>query len=149
MTFHNTTWALARAAHECWRETMSRSGWKWAPLFDEDARRHDALTDFESIPAIDQRLTVRAIEASGLSQRAADLVDYPRGPDRELAVEEICVGLRVALATELGNPDAEFGHVVSWVASGSGDLELVTVRWPDQTITEHVPAERELARLND
>ena len=134
---------LAALAHRAWCEQMFAASWRYGPVFDKAAMTHDALVPFEQLPRLDRRRSLRVIEGSGLAKQMVKLIDYPRGPDQEFAIEEMRVGLPVAL------PDtpSERGAVESWETDAEGELRLIRVRWPDGDLSEHAPVAGELRRV--
>ncbi len=140
---------VAAAAHRCWCDHMAAHGWRYGPRYDEAARTHDALRPFEALDRHDRRLTLAAVRATELVRLLAAAVDYPRGPDREFTVEEMRVGLPVAMVPAPGEEAAEGerGVVESWETDKEGELRLIRVRWPEGELSEHYPGARELRRV--
>ncbi len=140
---------LAAIAHRLWCEEMTAASWRRGPAYDEAERTHDAMVPFEELSRHDRRLAIRAVEYSEIADELVRLISYPRGPDREFAVEEMRPGLQVAMVP---GPDevaseADRGLVESWELDGEGELSLIRVRWPDGELSEHHPIARELRRV--
>lgn len=139
---------VAAAAHRCWCDHMAAHGWRYGPRYDEAARTHDALRPFEALDRHDRRLTLGAVRATELARLLAAAIDYPRGPDREFTVEEMRVGLPVAMVSAPGDDEgvADRGVVESWETDQEGELRVIRVRWADGERSEHHPGARELRR---
>lgn len=145
---------LARIAHELWRTRMVSRGWSHGPRYDEAQRTHDALVPYAGLCPRDREEARLSIGALGLEKVLADEIDYPRGPERPLTLEEMRAGLPVTYAKDLeveegGRPGPmERGVVESWETDPtSGDLKCVRVRWADGLLSAHMPAERDLRRI--
>ncbi|CAG0985581.1 hypothetical protein PHYC_02004 [Phycisphaerales bacterium] len=139
-----TTEGFAALAHQVWCERMQRAGWRYGPAYNETERTHDALVPFEKLPASDRRSTRAAILALEVEDLVFESIEYPRGPDREFTLSEMRVGLPVQC-----EPGPEIGKIVSWETDpGDEALRLIRVRWPDGSLSEHFPPERELRRLS-
>lgn len=148
MALASTVIELAAVAHRLWCEDMVTDGWRHGPRFDEAERTHDALVPFDQLGRHDRRHAVLAVECSGIAERLADLIDHPRGPDREFTTEEMRTELPVTLSPRQGEAaPAERGAIVSWETDEGGDLRLIRVRWSDGDLSEHHPAARELRRV--
>lgn len=135
---------IARLAHRCWCRRLEQEGWRPGE-FDETCRTHDALVPFESLAARDVRSAIIGVVANEIEDRLADTIDYERGPDREMLLEEMREGLRVRSAAP---PDqAALGTIVSW-ETDHGELGPISVRWDNGELTHHHPVDRELARVD-
>lgn len=132
---------LATLAHRLWCESMRRSGWRYGPAFDEDARTHDAMVPFDQLAPHEARSTRMAIVSETIEEHLLALMEYPRGPDREFAADEMRVGL-VVEDSDTGEP----GIVQSWTFAVDGALDLIVVRWADGEETEIFPPERSIRR---
>jgi hypothetical protein len=87
---------------------------------------------------------VLGVRCEELVDRIRDVAEYPRGPDREFSVAELCVGMRVTSNLQPG----PCGTVETWEADPEWPamLRTITVRWDSGEVNEHVAAERELMR---
>lgn len=148
MAVSETIDALVAVAHDLWRARMAREGWRPGPRYDAGARIHDAIGSFQDLDAADRDYVRQRVEASGLPDRLAALIDYPRGPDRPIRLTEVKRGLPVRLASADDSPGTseDTGQIHSWMDDGER-LTLVRVVWSDGEVTEHVPAARDLERV--
>lgn len=132
---------LAALAHALWCAHMAREGWRYGPAFDHDARTHDALVPFHQLQPHDARSTRAGIMAEEIERQLLELVEYPRGVDREFAANEMRVGL-VVEDVHTGAP----GSVSSWTVGADGALISIMVQWADGEETEVFPPERTIRR---
>lgn len=136
--------------HLCWRAKMTRQGWRAGDAFDAKCLTHDALAPFEQLSRRDRQSLRVAVMAEELEQHLSELVDYERGPDRLLLIEEMTQGMRVgfAPADEPSDHDDLLGTIVGWeVDPRTGELESIEVRWDDGSVMRYHPEARELRRL--
>lgn len=136
---------LAIVAHKLWCAKMLRDGWRPGPRFDAQAKVHDAIKGFDRLSEVDQRHARTAILADELDARLAAAVTYPRGPDRELSLDDMRSGALVRSAASGATPT---GLIESWERDGPR-LTLIRVRWSDGSRSEHDPVLRELARVDE
>ncbi|MBX3377507.1 MAG: hypothetical protein KF678_10955 [Phycisphaeraceae bacterium] len=144
---------LARLAHHFWCRKMLRGGWTYADRYNAAMRTHDALQPFDRLDARDQRTVQLIVTAEGFADQMADVVDYPRGPNRPWTAEELHPGFKVGWAPHIrlpeGEASAQVGVVESWeVDPVSRELVQLSVRWPSGDLTEHLPDEGDLIRLD-
>ena len=141
---------LCRVTHLCWRAKMTREGWHEGDTFDAQSLAHDALAPFEQLSRRDRQSLRVAVVAEELEQHLSELVDYERGPDRLLLIEEMTQGMRVGMAPvdEPSDEDDLLGTIVRWdVDPRAGELESIEVRWDDGKVMRYHPEARELRRL--
>lgn len=138
---------LAGIAHRCWCAKMLRSGWRHGAYSPEE-RTHDALVAFEELSRRDQREARLAVELLHLDRSLFSEIRYDRGPAREFLLEDMQVGLKVAMNDGDSSKPADRGQIESWQSEpDSGELLKITVRWETGEVSEHYPGERELRRL--
>lgn len=94
---------LARAAHALWCDNMKGDGWRYGPVYDEQARTHDALVAFDDLAQADRDEAVQSAAASGAAEILAETLRYDRGDDRPFTPDELRIGAAVGWA-----PGAEF-----------------------------------------
>ena len=129
---------------------MTRQGWHAGDTFDAKCLTHDALAPFERLSRRDRQSLRVAVVAEELEQILSELVDYERGPDRLLLVEEMTQGMRVGMAPvdESSDNDDLLGTVVGWeIDPETGELESIEVRWDDGAVMRYHPEAKELRRL--
>jgi hypothetical protein len=139
---HPIEFEIAALAHRLWCERMNAKGWTYGAEYSAARRMHDALVPFSSLSSRDQRDTVLGVMSLELIDSLQEMVDYPRGPDRELSTDELRVGMRVM------PPDnaVEYGTVLSWEPDPDwpGSVLTIRVRWVSGDIIDHPAAGREI-----
>lgn len=144
---------LAPIAHELWCRRMREEGWRHGPVYDADAKEHDALVPYEQLSRHDRREVRSRVHCEDIEQLLADAVEYSRGPARDFIAEEMRSGVPVAFVVAGGSgeevPGEERGVIESWARDGEGELKCVRVRWDDGEMVEYDPSERVLWRVND
>lgn len=149
---------IAAVAHELWCSVMEAQGWRPGPRFDRVHKVHDALRPYAELDRHDQRQARVCMEAEELYRVLPSALHYQRGPDRELLIEEMREGLRVAFSEcpmfgeEPPRPPSQAalqGQIIGWETDEEGELALVRVKWDDGSVAEYHPSSRELCRIEE
>ncbi len=144
---------LAKVAHLFWCGRMIRAGWKYGQMYDPTLRTHNALQPFDRLDLRDKRAARIILETEEFGERLAEVIEYPRGPDRPFIAEEMKIGLRVGWADHVRLADrdsqAQTGSIASWeLDPHTKELTLLRVLWQPGNLTEHHPDEGDLVRLD-
>jgi hypothetical protein len=145
---------LAAIAHDLWCAHMRAEGWHEGP-FNPSARSHDALVPFERLGSADRRAARSAVQAEEVDRLLTRIIDYPRGSNRPLGIEEMRPRMRVVFCSaeaprsRAAVKPGDIGEIEAWEKDESGELSLVVVRWASGELERYLPEMRELARWDE